>query len=637
MTNILRKNIWLFLSADMLIIGASLYLSYALRFDFAIPDHYFNDLGYVFIILLFSKISSFLFFKLYKGMWRFTSISDLINVLKSTFIASLFSISVILLILGPNAVPRTVLLIDYMLTTIGIAAIRASVRIYSTKFVVGNQKNKRKNNKLTSKIKTRLLLLGAGSSGEKIIREVKENPSSTYRIVGLLDDDPSKIGTTIHSIPILGKIEDLHIISTSYDEILICIPTATNTQMRSIVTQCKVVGKPYRTIPTVYELIDKQISINTIREVSMADLLGRQEVNLDRSSISNYIYGKRVLVTGAGGSIGSELVKQCLGYSPDLLLLFDQSEHNLFKIDNYCKQTRNSTGIHPILGDIRDKSMVNSVFNSFQPHVVLHAAAYKHVPMQENNPWEAVITNIQGTLNVMEACENNDVDRFVLVSTDKAVNPTNIMGATKRVSEILIQSKTKNSKVKYLGVRFGNVIGSSGSVIPTFQEQINNGGPITITDPNMKRYFMSIPEAAQLILQAGSIGESGEIYVLDMGKPVLVKEIAYELIRLSGLEPEVDISIEYIGLRPGEKMYEELMTSSESLVDTSHEKIMVLKDGVEHQWDYLLAEIDKIVQSAKSYDSNLIKNKLKEFIPEYHPSEESKIFNLSPSGKIELH
>ena len=538
--------------------------------------------------------------------------------------------------LGPSSVPRTVLLIDYLLTTIGIAAVRASVRIYSTRFIVGNGKNKQKN-KLTSKIKTRLLLLGAGSSGEKIIREVKENPSSTYRIIGLLDDDPSKIGTTIHSIPILGKIEDLHTISTSYDEILICIPTATNTQMRSIVTQCKVVGKPYRTIPTVYELIDKQISINTIREVSMADLLGRQEVNLDRSSISNYIYGKRVLVTGAGGSIGSELVKQCLGYSPDLLLLFDQSEHNLFNIDNYCKEIRNSTGIHPILGDIRDKSMVNSVFNSFQPHVVLHAAAYKHVPMQENNPWEAVITNIQGTLNVMEACENNDVDRFVLVSTDKAVNPTNIMGATKRVSEILIQSKTKNSKVKYLGVRFGNVIGSSGSVIPTFQEQINNGGPITITDPNMKRYFMSIPEAAQLILQAGSIGESGEIYVLDMGKPVLVKEIAYELIRLSGLEPEVDISIEYIGLRPGEKMYEELMTSSESLVDTSHEKIMVLKDGVDHQWDYLLTEIDKIVQSAKSYDSDLIKNKLKEFIPEYHPSEESKIFNLSPSGKVELH
>ena len=636
MTNILRKNIWLFLSADIFIIGASLYLSYALRFDFAIPSHYFNDLGYVFIILLFSKISSFLFFKLYQGMWRFTSISDLINVLKSTFIASLFSISVILLVLGSNAVPRTVLLIDYMLTTIGIAAVRASVRIYSTKFVVGNGRNKQKN-KSTSKIKTRLLLLGAGSSGEKIIREVKENPSSTYRIVGLLDDDPSKISTTIHSIPILGKIEDLHTISMSYDEILICIPTATNTQMRSIVTQCKVVGKPYRTIPTVYELIDKQISINTIREVSMADLLGRQEVNLDRSSISNYIYGKRVLVTGAGGSIGSELVKQCLGYSPDLLLLFDQSEHNLFNIDNYCKEIRNSTGIHPILGDIRDKSMVNSVFNSFQPHVVLHAAAYKHVPMQENNPWEAVITNIQGTLNVMEACENNDVDRFVLVSTDKAVNPTNIMGATKRVSEILIQSKTKNSKVKYLGVRFGNVIGSSGSVIPTFQKQINNGGPITITDPNMKRYFMSIPEAAQLILQAGSIGENGEIYVLDMGKPVLVKEIAYELIRLSGLEPEVDISIEYIGLRPGEKMYEELMTSSESLVDTSHEKIMVLKDGVDHQWDYLLTEIDKIVQSAKSYDSDLIKNKLKEFIPEYHPSEESKIFNLSPSGKVELH
>jgi len=280
--------------------------------------------------------------------------------------------------------------------------------------------------------------------------------------------------------------------------------------------------------------------------------------------------------------------------------------------------------------------MVNSVFNSFQPHVVLHAAAYKHVPMQENNPWEAVVTNIHGTSNVIEACEHNNVERFVLVSTDKAVNPTNIMGATKRVVEILIQSKSKNSDVKYMAVRFGNVIGSSGSVIPTFQDQINKGGPITITDPGMKRYFMSIPEAAQLILQAGSIGEGGEIFVLDMGKPVLVKDIAFELIKLSGLEPELDIAIKYIGLRPGEKMFEELVISGENIVDTSHEKIMVLKKGVDHSWDHVLAKIEEITQSAKTYDSNIIKNKLKEFVPEYQPSVEEETLRLSSSGRVVL-
>ena len=632
MTGILKKNIWLFIFIDVLVICSSLFLSYALRFDFIIPAQYFVEIKYVLIILLFSKISTFLFFNLYKGIWRFTSIADLINVVKSSFVASLFAIAVIVLILDQNVMPRSVLLIDFLLTTVGIAGTRASVRIYGTKFP---HRNKIKI-KTPLKIKTRLLLLGAGSSGEKIIREIKENPSSNYKIIGVLDDDPNKTDLTIHGIPVLGKIEELHTISIPFDEVLICAPTASSSEMRTIVNHCKLIGKPYRTIPTVYELIDKQISIKTIRDVSMADLLGRQEVHLDRSRISNYIYGKRVLVTGAGGSIGSELVKQCLGYNPDLLVLFDQSEHNLFKIDNTCKEISNNVGIQPILGDIRDKNMVNSVFNSFQPHVVLHAAAYKHVPMQENNPWEAVITNIEGTSNVIEACENNNVERFVLVSTDKAVNPTNIMGATKRVVEILIQSKSKNSSVKYMAVRFGNVIGSSGSVIPTFQEQINKGGPITITDPLMKRYFMSIPEAAQLILQAGSIGEGGEIFVLDMGEPVLVKDIAFELIKLSGLEPELDIAIKYIGLRPGEKMFEELIMSGENIVDTSHEKIMVLKNGVDHSWNHVLAKIEEITQSAKSYDANIIKNKLKEFVPEYQPSIQEETLKLSSSGRVVL-
>ena len=311
--------------------------------------------------------------------------------------------------------------------------------------------------------------------------------------------------------------------------------------------------------------MDGKVSLSNVREVSMVDLLGRKEVQLDHSSISKYIYGKRVLVTGAGGSIGSELVRNCMTFDPDLLILFDQSEHNLFKIEKECESSDYPIAFQSILGDIRDKPLLHRLFSSFKPDVVFHAAAYKHVPMQEKHPWEAVLTNIQGTLNLIDSAEDYSVDRFVLVSTDKAVNPSNIMGATKHIAEKLIHTKSIDSNVNYMAVRFGNVIGSSGSVIPTFQDQIKKGGPITITDPNMQRYFMSISEAAQLILQAGALGKGGEIYVLDMGDPVNIKDIAYELIRLSGLEPEKDISIDYIGSRPGEKMYEELLISGSEI------------------------------------------------------------------------
>ena len=463
------------------------------------------------------------------------------------------------------------------------------------------------------------MLLGAGWSAEKIVRDILENPSSPYSIVGFLDDDDSKSNSTIHGIPVFGKIESIHTFNVPFDEIIICMPGATSNIMRKIVDHCKVTKKPYRTIPTMSEMIDKKVSLNAVRNVSIMDLLGRQEVNLKRSDISKYIFGKKVLVTGAGGSIGSELVKQCIGFDPDLLILFDSTENNLFYIDNKCKEYNSSSGIVPILGDIRDKKTINAVFNSLKPDVVLHAAAYKHVPMQELNPWEAVNTNIQGTINLVDASETFNVERFVLVSTDKAVNPTNVMGATKRVAEQVIQARSADSKVKYMAVRFGNVIGSSGSVIPTFQKQINDGGPVTITDPNIKRYFMSIPEAAQLILQAGSIGKGGEIFVLDMGKSVLIKDIAIELIKLSGFTPDVDIPIEYIGLRPGEKMFEELITKGENITDSPHEKIMILKNPISHGWNKILAESEKIVEISKYYDSKLIKKKLIDLVPEYVP------------------
>ena len=618
--SILRKNIWILLFTDSLVIMLSLIGSYLLRFDFSIPSSMFPNAYYFFGVLLFSKISVNIVFSVYRGLWRYTSVRDLINIIKASSAGTIVSAALSLMVLGFFAVPRSIFIIDYILSTVGFISTRAAVRIYSNRYLNKNSTLKR----VSNQNKTKILLLGAGWSAEKIVRDILESPSSPYRLVGLLDDDESKINTTIHGVPIFGKIETIHTFNVPFDEIIICTPNASSSSMRRIVDHCKVVKKPYRTIPTMSELIDKKITLNAVRDVSIMDLLGRQEVNLNRSEISKYIYGKKVLVTGAGGSIGSELVKQCLGFDPGLLILFDQSENNLFHVENMCHKYDNNIGVHPILGDIRDKEILSTVFSSFRPDVVLHAAAYKHVPMQEQNPWEAVHTNIQGTINLVDCSEVYNVERFVLVSTDKAVNPTNVMGASKRVAEQVIQARSVDTKVKYMAVRFGNVIGSSGSVIPTFQEQIKNGGPVTITDPNIKRYFMSIPEAAQLILQAGSIGKGGEIFVLDMGKPVLIKDIAIELIKLSGYTADVDIPIEYIGLRPGEKMFEELITKGENITDSPHEKIMILKNEAMYGWNQTLAQSEKIVNLSKSYDTDLIKESLINVVPEYVPAVQKK-------------
>ncbi len=612
-----RKNVWLFILADVLVVCISVYSAYLLRFDFQFPKELSSSFYTLLLVFIFSKLSINVFSNIYSGLWRYTSVNDLISIVKASTFGSILSTAVSFLILGVEIIPRSIFIIDYFLSTIGMVTARAMVRIYSNRI----KQIFKSSPKPSNRNKTKLLLLGAGWAGEKIVREILENPSSPYQLVGLLDDNPSKIHTTLHGIPVFGKIESIHTFNVPFDEIIICTSAASSSEMRRIVDHCKVLKKPYRTIPTVSELIDKKVSLNAVRDVSILDLLGRQEVNLNRSEISKYIFGKKVLVTGAGGSIGSELVKQCLGFDPKLLILFDQSENNLFHVDNMCAEYGSKIHIQPILGDIRDRKILHSVFNSFKPDVVLHAAAYKHVPMQELNPWEAVNTNIQGTINLVEVSELNNVERFVLVSTDKAVNPTNVMGVTKRIAEQIIQAKSIDTKVKYMAVRFGNVIGSSGSVIPTFQEQIRNGGPVTITDPNIKRYFMSIPEAAQLILQAGAIGMGGEIFVLDMGDPVLIKDIATELIKLSGFTPEVDIPIDYIGLRPGEKMFEELITKDENIKDSPHRKIMVLTNKISHGWNRILADSEKIIKSATSYDAIKIKDALKVMVPEYEQAD----------------
>ena len=606
-----------FVIADIGFITIAIILAFLLRYDFILSNQSILMLKYFTPIVIGSKMISFLAYGMYRGMWRYTSISDLINILKASSLGTMGSITLFVLIHGFSGFPKSVLFIDFILCTIFLSSSRAAVRIYFSNL---SKSEIKLSESPMIKGRRKLIMVGGGGSSEKIIREIHDNKGLNYLVVGILDDDGGKIGATIHGIPILGSIDQLSGLKIQFDEIIICIPSATSFEMRRIIAICKSTGKNYRTVPTFSELIGGKVSMKSVREVSMVDLLGRKEVELDRSSISQYIYGKKVLVTGAGGSIGSELVRNCLTFDPDLLVLMDQSEHNLFKIERECSQHKHPVSFQPILGDIRDKALLHRVFASFKPEVVFHAAAYKHVPMQENHPWEAVLTNINGTLNLIDASEDYGVERFVLVSTDKAVNPTNIMGATKRVAEKLIQSKSIDSKVKYMAVRFGNVIGSSGSVIPTFQEQIRNGGPVTITNPKMQRYFMSISEAAQLILQAGAMGNGGEVYVLDMGSPVNIKDIAYELIRLSGLEPEKDISIEYIGSRPGEKLYEELQTKDENIMDTNHEKILMMKNDNSKNWEQLLLNVSKISDSAKSYNINKVMESLKSFIPEYNPS-----------------
>jgi len=436
--------------------------------------------------------------------------------------------------------------------------------------------------------------------------------------VGFLDDNPRKQGQAIHGLPVLGAIDDIEEIRIPFDEILIAIPSARGDVMRRIVELCDRTGKRYCTIPKIGELIEGRISVNTIREVRLEDLVGRQEVRLDTESISRCLCGKRILVTGAGGSIGSELVRQISRFQPQVVGLLDFSELNLFQIEQEFQRRLRSLPTESFLTDIRDRDALKAVLERFRPHIVFHAAAYKHVPMQENHPREAVLNNVLGTRNLVDLALEMEVERFVLVSTDKAVRPTNVMGATKRVAELFVESMRERQVTLFVAVRFGNVFSSSGSVIPIFQEQIVQGGPVTVTHPEVTRYFMSIPEAAQLILQAGAMGEGGEIFILDMGEPIRIVGMARDLIRLHGLEPDKDILIEFIGLRPGEKLYEELITSGEGIVSTCHEKIMVLR-GEKQDAAGLLAQIESLLAIARQGDSSAIRKKLRQIVPEYNP------------------
>ncbi|MCG2756933.1 MAG: polysaccharide biosynthesis protein, partial [Desulfobacteraceae bacterium] len=419
--------------------------------------------------------------------------------------------------------------------------------------------------------------------------------------------------------------------SKGVDEILIAAPSAVGKDMRRIVEICDATKIPYKTLPGMGEIIDGKVSIKTIRDISYKDLLGRPPVRLENDKISEFLKNKCVLITGAGGSIGSELCRQICTYRPSLLVLFDAGESNLYSIQMELKHVVTYIKYRAVLGRIQDKALVDEVFRKYKPDVVFHAAAYKHVPLVERNPWEAVYSNIVGTNTLVKAVIAHKVDRFVLVSTDKAVRPTNVMGASKRITEKIIQAHSSGS-TKFMAVRFGNVIGSSGSVIPLYRHQIERGGPVTVTHPEITRFFMTIEEASQLILQAFTMGEGGEIFILEMGTPVKIVDMARDLIRLSGKEPDTDIEIKFIGLRPGEKLYEELITEGEGIVKTEHEKILVLRDEslsgdteYYNKLDRLDEQIKELTHLADMHDAKGIKSKLKEIVPEYTISDDEAV------------
>jgi len=611
---------------DGFTIVASFIWAFYLMFDFSFPEQYLPLLKSWLPLIVMVQLAIFNISGFYKVIWRFTSLWELLTIIKYVTISSAISLFGIGLLTGFSIHPGSVLLSFYFFNVLFICFTRVSVRVYFSHF---------KNQPIFGKVqsKKRLILIGAGKTGAKISREILDTVDSPYVVVGFIDDDLDKRDARLHGIQVLGTTADLEKLIIPFDELLITTPSASGNELLRIIDACKLTGKRFKTVPSLAELIDKDVSVAAIRDVSYLDLLGREEVKLDMNSIENMLYGKRVLITGAGGSIGSELVQQCLAFGPSEIICLDNNEEKIFDIMTLSTTSKLNTIIKPVLGNINEKNQLEKVFNENRPQIVFHAAAYKHVPIQETHPWTAVRTNIGGTLGLLELSDKYKAEKFVLVSTDKAVNPVNVMGATKRLAEILIQSMNVNSDTEFLAVRFGNVMGSSGSAIPIFEKQIQNGGPVTITHPEMTRYFMSIQEASQLILQSGAIGKGGEIILLEMGKPIKIDQLARDLIKLSGLKPDIDIPVVYSGLRPGEKLYEELQSLDEKLISTSHKKIMILKDENHRMlWEELKSKVYDLIKASEELDSDKIQIKLKALLPRYAPR---SFLPVSKDGRYE--
>ena len=597
-------------SLDIISVILAAFISIYLRFDSnKIPANYLSLLISYMPLTVVIYLISFYLFKLYGRIWRYASATELIAIVMANIAASTAWYFISLYI--GAVLPRSLYVFTGLLLIFFIGGSRLSLRFYS--YVM----NKPKYRQIQRK-KNKVLIIGAGDAGAMLLREIERYHIANRQVVGFIDDDKNKTGKILLGVKVLGTRNELVKIASEkgIDEIIIAMPSVKGKEIKAIISICKETNCKLTILPGLYEIIEGKVSISQLRPVDIEDLLGRDPVKLDTTSVKEYLAGKIVLITGAGGSIGSEIVRQVAKMQPKKLLLLGKGENSIYEITQELKINCPEVKTVPIIADIRDKERIKAIMDYFEPQVVFHAAAHKHVPLMEYQPAEAVRNNILGTKVVADEAAAHNVETFVMISTDKAVNPTSVMGCTKRVAEMYVQSMNKNSGTRFVAVRFGNVLGSRGSVIPLFKKQIAKGGPVTVTHPDMKRYFMTIPEASQLVLQAGAMAKGGEVFVLDMGEPVRIYDLAKDLITLSGLIPDKDIEIKITGLRPGEKLFEELLSAEDGTEKTTHRKIFTakIKEIDKTELDKQIAEIVEIT------DGDKVVAALQKIVPTYTPN-----------------
>lgn len=601
---LLRSRIGAFIH-DLLVIPVAWLGAYWLRFNLGwIPDNIFSPALNALIFIMPVQAFVFWYFGLYRGVWRFASMPDLLRISKAVIFGVGISMVVLFAITRLDGVPRSVPIIYLIILSALLCGPRFVYRWI-------------KDHSFYHIAENRVLIIGAGRAGEMLVRDLLGDTQHTYQPVAFIDDNARKMGREIHGVRVIGGRDDIVEIvkKQKIDVVMLAIPSAKTSQIRNIVEICEQTGIPIRIVPRLPDLVSGSVGLNELRNVSIEDLLGRDPVRLDWDSIHADFDNRTIMVTGAGGSIGAELCRQIAQLQPAKLVLMDNSEFSLFSIEQELIKEYPGLNLHVSLTDVTDNVAVRMQMQSCQPRVVFHAAAYKHVPMLESQVREAAQNNILGTRTIAQAAHDCGVEEFVLISTDKAVNPANIMGASKRIAELYCQNLSARSRTRFITVRFGNVLGSAGSVVPLFKKQISSGGPLTVTHPDMTRYFMTIPEACQLIMQSAVMGKGGEIFVLDMGDPVKITYLAEQMIRLSGKEPGQDIEIKFTGLRPGEKLYEELFHEKERLAKTGHNKIM-LANSREVDWMILNNVLNQIEGACVSYDEALIRRLFRELVPE---------------------
>jgi FlaA1/EpsC-like NDP-sugar epimerase len=588
-------------------------LAFLLRFDGKVPDWAVSAQLEMLPWLLGIRGLLFIPFSVYHGLWRYVGMWDVGNILKSVVVSSLLFYAVTQSWLGPPVYPRSIVVIDALMLVCLCGGLRLASRMWRDRTVFGRVRHDGRK---------KVLIYGAGKAGELIARDIGNNAFYHYSAVGFVDDDRFKVGQSIHGVRVLGTRKDLATIMAreSPDEVLIAMPAAEAATVRGVVRHLEPFKVPITVLPNLRDVLDGVVTVNQIRRLAIEDLLPRVPVGLDEAPLRELLVGRRVLVTGAGGSIGSELCLQIAALRPSALVLFERSENGLYAVTNLLADRGLSTSVHPVLGDITDVARLDATFAQFRPEVVFHAAAHKHVPLIEANPCEGVKNNVIGTRLAAEAAERHGVARFVLISTDKAVNPSSVMGATKRVAELMVSDRVRDnpeSGTVFLTVRFGNVLGSNGSVVPRFLEQIKGGGPITVTHPEIRRYFMLLPEAVQLILHVAGQGRDGGTYVLDMGDQIRIADMARNLIKLSGLIPDEDIKLEFVGLRPGEKLFEELIGARETVQPSPVQKVFEVVAADTRPRGYLRAELRRLERVAKLGESSEVMRVLRRILPEF--------------------